>query len=203
MICQINDYLKSHHISVCSTLNRGGSDCRACLSELARVRLIRQQSSEVMQKRNEEAFADMQGMNVKVMADDLIIAARNETEHEAIMHQVLQCTRRKNVMVNAGNIQFKVTVPYMGIIVTKDGMRPDPEKIDAIIRIPGPTGKHVLLRLIGMITQLSQYIPNESNITAPLRSLLKQDEKCHWQPDHDDVMDEIRKTLARNTVLAF
>ena len=147
-----NDDLKSHHISLCSTLNRGGSDCRACLSELAQVRLIRPQSSEVMQKRNEEAFADIQGMHVNVMADDLIIAARNETEHEAIMHQVLQCTRRKNVMVNAGNIQFKVTVPYMGNIVTKDGMRPDPEKIDAIIRIPEPIGKHVIVRLIGMIS---------------------------------------------------
>ena len=165
------------------------------------MRLIRPQSCEVMQKRNDEAFADMQGMNV--IADDLIIAARNETEHESIMHQVLQCTSRKNVMVNAGNIQFKVTVSYMGNIVTKDGMRPDPEKIDAIIRIPEPTGKHVIVRLIGMITQLSQYIPNEPSITQPPRSLLKLDAKWHWQPDHDAVMDEIRKTLARNTVLAF
>ena len=84
-------------------------------------------------------------------ADDLIIAAINETEHEAIIHRVLQHARR-SVVVNAGNIQFKVTtVPYMGNIVTKDGMRPDPEKVDAIIGIPKPTTKHVLLRLLDMI----------------------------------------------------
>ena len=46
---------------------------------------------EVMQKRNEEAFADIQCVNI--IADDLIIAARNEIEHDAIMHRVLQRAR--------------------------------------------------------------------------------------------------------------
>ena len=43
--------------------------------------------SEVMQKRNEEAFADIQGVNV--IADDLFIAARNEIEHDTIVHSVV------------------------------------------------------------------------------------------------------------------
>ena len=64
-------------------------------------------ASEVMQKRNEEAFSDIQGVNV--IADDLIIAARNEIEHDAIMHRVLQRARRENVVFNAGKMQFKVT----------------------------------------------------------------------------------------------
>ena len=55
-----------------------------------------------------------------------------------------------------------------------------------------------------MIKYLSQYILNESSITArPLRSLLKQDAEWSWQHEHDAAMDEIRKTLARDTVLAF
>ena len=97
-------------------------------------------ASEVMQKRNEEAFSDIQGVNV--IADDLIIAAINEIEHDAIMHRVLQRARRENVVFNAGKIQFKVTtVTYMGNIVTKDGMRPDPDKIEAIVNMPKPTDR--------------------------------------------------------------
>ena len=120
------------------------------------------------------------------------------------MHRVLQHARRRSVVVSAGNMQFKVTtVPYMGYIVTKDGMRPDPEKVDAIIGIPKPTTKHVLLRLLGMIKHLSQYIHNESSITAPQRSLLKPDAEWHWQHEHGAAVDEIRKTLSRDTVLAF
>ena len=107
-------------------------------------------ASEVMQKRNEEAFSDIQGVNV--IADDLIITVRNEMEHDANMHRVLQHARRENVVFNAGKIQFKVTtVTYMGNIVTKDGMRPDPDKIGAIVNMPKPTDNHGLLRLLGMI----------------------------------------------------
>ena len=51
-------------------------------------------ASEVMQKRN-ETFADIQGVNV--IADDLIIAAENETEHDAIIHKVLQSARKENL----------------------------------------------------------------------------------------------------------
>ena len=59
----------------------------------------------MIQKRNEEAFADFQGVNV--IAADLIIAARNDTEHDAIMHRVIQRARRENVVFNFGKIQFK------------------------------------------------------------------------------------------------
>ena len=111
-------------------------------------------SSEVMQKRNEEAFADIHVVNV--IADDLIIVARNESEHDAIMHRA----RRENVLFNAGKNQSKVTtMTYMGNIVTKDGMRPDPDQIEAIVNMPKPTDKHGMLRLLGMIKYLSQYIP--------------------------------------------
>ena len=62
-------------------------------------------ANEVMEKRNEEAFSDIQGVNL--IADDLIIAARNETEHDAIMHRVLQCARRENVVFNAGRFSSR------------------------------------------------------------------------------------------------
>ena len=147
-----------------------------------------------MQKRNEEAFADIQGANV--IADDLFIAARNEIEHDVIMHNVLQRARRE--------IWFKVTtVTYMGNSVTEDGMRPDPDKIEAIVNMLKPTDKHGLLRLFGMHKYLSQYIPNESSITAPLRSPLKRYMELSLQYEHHAAMDDIQKKLARDTVLAF
>ena len=54
-----------------------------------------------------------------------------------------------------------------------------------------------------MLKYLAQYIPNETSITAPLRSLLKQDVEWSWQPEHDDAMQLVRETLAQDTVLTF
>ena len=88
-------------------------------------------ASEVMQKRNEEALGDIQC--VHVIADDLIISAKED----ATTSRVLERARQQNVKFNANNIQYKVnTVTYMGHIISADGMRPDPRKVEAIIDMP-------------------------------------------------------------------
>ena len=154
--------------------------------------------TEVMQKRNAEAFSDIHGATLPLTSSQ----QQEMRSNDAILHRgVLQHARRENVVFNAGKILFNVTtVTYMGNVVTKDGMRPDPDKIEAIVNMPKPTDKHGLLLLLGMNKYLSQYIPNESSITAPLRSLLKKDAEWSGQHEHDAAMDEIRKTLACDTV---
>ena len=141
-------------------------------------------ASEVMQKRNDETFGDING--VHVIADDLIIAAATETEHDATLIKVLDRARQKGVRFNKEKIQFKVPeVKYMGNIVSHEGLRADKAKVEAITNMPQPDGVQALQRLLGMIKYLAQYIQNESSLTARLRQLLKKDAVWEWQPEHD------------------
>ena len=159
-------------------------------------------ASEVMQKRNEEAFGDIPG--VYVIADDIIIAATDEAEHDAITHKVMLRARDKNVKFNKTKIQFKVTeVSYMGNKVTANGMMPDPSKIEAIVNLPVPNDRQSLQRLLGMVKYLSTYIPNESAITAPLRMLLKDGVEWNWNHEHDKALDTIKLALTQQPVLKF
>jgi len=126
--------------------------------------------SEIMQKRNEETFGDISG--VHVITDDLIIAAANPQEHDHIMRLVLTRAREKGVRFNKDKLQFKIdSVHYMGHIVSAQGLKPVPSKVHAITNMPPPHDVPSLQRLLGMTKYLSQYIPNESTITAPLRTL--------------------------------
>ena len=104
---------------------------------------------EVMQKRNEEIFGDISG--VHVIADDLIIAAPTEKQHDIILKAVLDRARQKNVWYSKDKIQFKVdAVEYMGNLVTHEGLKPDSKKLDAILNMPQPTNVPSLQRLLGM-----------------------------------------------------
>ena len=51
----------------------------------------------------------------------------------------------------------------------------DPSKVEAIIQMPLPESKSDLQRFMGMVNYLGKFIPNLSQITAPLRQLLKKD----------------------------
>ena len=159
-------------------------------------------ASEVMQKRNKETFSDIPG--VHIIADDMILAAADDDEHDTIVHKVMKRARDKNVRFNKEKLQFKVTtVNYMGDVVTPEGLKPDPEKVSAILDMPRPEDKAGLQRLLGMVKYLSQYIPNESSITAPLRELLKKDRSFEWQLEHDKALNKIKDALTRPIVLQF
>ena len=159
-------------------------------------------ASEVMQKRNNETFGDIRG--VHMVADDMIIAAASIEEHDQIIIKVMERAREKNVKFNKDKIQFKVTnVKYLGNILTPEGIKPDPQKVKAISDMPTPHDKAGLQRLLGMVKYLAQYIPNESQLTAPLRTLLKKDTQWQWLHEHDKAVENIRSALANSPVLGY
>ena len=101
-------------------------------------------------------------------------------------------------------MQYKVSeVEYMGNFVTANGLKPDDKKINAIVNMPVPDDVPSLQRFLGMTKYLSQYIPNESTITAPLRTLLKQDAKWEWKPEHNIAIAELKNALVTSPTLAF
>ena len=159
-------------------------------------------ASEVMQKRNESAFGDIQG--VHIIADDIIVAAKDEDEHDKILLALFNRAEEMGVRFNEKKIQFKVnSVHYMGHIVSEDGLKPDGDKINAIANMPDPHDVASLQRFLGMTKYLSQYIPNESIITAPLRELLKKNAKWVWSDKHADAIQKLKRSLVNKPVFAF
>lgn len=63
----------------------------------------------------------------------------------------------------------------MGHIISKDGLKPYPSKIQAIKDIETLKDKKDLLCLMGMINYLGKFIPNLTKKTQPLRELLKKE----------------------------
>ena len=61
-------------------------------------------ASEVFQKKNEEAFSGIPG--VHIVADDIIIAAKSNQEHDHILTQVLQRAKDRNIVFNMDKLQL-------------------------------------------------------------------------------------------------
>ena len=117
---------------------------------------------------------------------------------------MLTRARDKGVRFNSEKVQFKIgQVEYMGNLVSSDGLKPDPKKIEAIVNMPKPTDVNSLQRLLGLIKYHAKYIPNESAITEPLRELLKKDAEWDWQPEHDKAIERLKAVLTSKPALAF
>ena len=65
----------------------------------------------------------------------------------------------------------KSEVRFMGHLITKDGLKPDPEKVRAVQEMPKPTSKKELLSLLGFVNYLSKFLPRLSEVTQPLKEM--------------------------------
>ena len=159
-------------------------------------------ASEVFQKKNEAVFEGTSG--VHIVSDDIIVAAATEEEHDKILTEVLDQAKAHNVKLNYDKLQLRVPqVKYLGTIISKEGMKPDPTKVQAISEIPTPSDKSSVRRLLGMINFLAPHIPDMATILAPLRELLKADVHFQWNSAAENALTSIKRILSTQPVLQF
>ena len=157
-------------------------------------------ASDVLQRRNNEIFGNIPGVHCS--ADDILIAADSDEEHDRIFSEVMKRAMLHNIRFNPRKIQYKVpSVKYLGHIQGKTGIAVDPEKIRAIVHMPKPRDVGELRRYLGMVQYLSRFIPHESTITAPLRELLKKEAEWSWNTEHDAALEKIKLLLTSAPVL--
>ena len=58
-------------------------------------------------------------------------------------------------------------------------------------------------RFLGMVNYFSQFIPNQSEISAPLRNILKKDVMWNWSYEHTQAVERLKQFLSSQPVLKF
>ena len=159
-------------------------------------------ASEIFQKKNEAAFKGIDGIHI--VADDIIIAADDLEEHNTILHKVLQRAPDRNIKLNFDKFQFCVNpVKYLGTIISHEGMKPDPAKVQAINEMPTPNDKAAVRWLLGMVNYLAPHIPNMASICKPLRDLFKVDVHFQWNTPAQTAIQQIKHILSSEPALQF
>ena len=159
-------------------------------------------SADLFEKKVEQIFGDLIG--VSVYFDNIIVAGKTQQELDENLRKLLAKARDCNVKFNRKKIQLNQTeVRYLGHIVSKDGLRPDPEKIEAINSMPDPADREGVQRLIGTLNFLRSYIPNMSACTEPLRILLKSDTQWAWTKEQAESFKVIKRLLTSEPVLQY
>lgn len=157
---------------------------------------------EVMQKINTAIFSDIQG--VFVYFDDIIVAGDSLAEHDKILRQVMDRAKQYNVKFNENKIQYRSeTVKYVGLVLSKSGIKPDSEHVKAIVELGQPKSVKELQKFLGMCNYLSKFIPQYSKTTEPLRDLLKKEVVWDWGPAQVKAFEEIKIRISSAPTLSI
>ncbi|PIK48181.1 hypothetical protein BSL78_14973 [Apostichopus japonicus] len=157
---------------------------------------------EIFQRCMTELFDDLTG--VEVIMDDILVWGSNEQEHDMRLEQVLQRCRDKKLKLNLDKCKFKVDeVPYIGHILTSDGVKPDIKKVKAIQEMHPPTNITELKRFLGMVNYVAKFVDNLSAISEPLRVLLRKDTVWQWNEEQQKSFDALKVMITNAPILKY
>ena len=127
--------------------------------------------------------------NCVAIMDDIIAFGFNPdgTNHDATVRQIMDKAKQIGMRFNPAKSQFKCDeVKFFGMVLNRQGVVPDPAKIEALLKLPEPKTEVLLQSFLGMINYLSRFEPKIADLTHRLRSLLKKSNEFIWTDVHSD-----------------
>ncbi len=107
------------------------------------------------------------------MDDLLIITRRTLDEHLQKMETVLTILHDAGLKVNAAKSSFcSHEIEYLGYILTREGIKPQPEKVQVILMINPPNNIKELRHFLGMVQYYRDMWGRRSEMLAPLTDLV-------------------------------
>ncbi len=94
-------------------------------------------------------------------------------------------------------------VTYIGHLLTANGVKPDPEKVRAVNAMKTPETVAELQTFLGFINYLAKFMPNMSEVSAPLRQLLVKSTEWHWDEEQEESFQKLKSMATNAPVLAY
>ena len=136
--------------------------------------------------------------------DDIIVWGSTIEQHDERLENAVKKLVHIGLSLNKVKCYFRQPeLQYLGEVVTAQGVKPDPAKVQAIEDMPTPKDQSDLQRILGLVTYMSRFIPNMSNRTSVLRSLLEKDADWQWLPEHGKAWHGIKHILSSYPVLEY
>ena len=155
---------------------------------------------------------------VRTYIDDLlIISSGTYDDHLLKVEEVLTRLQLAGLRVNATKSSFALhEIEYLGYILTREGIKPQPEKVSAIQALKEPTSVKELRKFLGMVQYYRDLWEKRSHLIAPLTDLVgecghtkvtrkkKTKKKAwYWNDIHQESFDKIKECLSRDVLLAY
>jgi hypothetical protein len=111
---------------------------------------------------------------VRAYLDNLLCISKLSLEdHLEKLEMVLGRPRKARLKVNAAKSTFcALEIEYLGYVLTRNGIKPQSNKVQAILAINPPTGVKQLRHFLGMVQNYHDLWARRSDMLAPLTSLV-------------------------------
>ena len=158
----------------------------------------------VYQREMQRALSGLVGVCVLVYLDDLVIYSQNMKDHKEHLRLVFERLREFGLSLKKEKCSFAQSeVELLGYVISKDGIRANPDKVRAIASMPPPKTVREVRSLLGMAGYYRQTIEKYAHMVEPLVFLTRKHAKFRWGEAQQKAFEDVKKALSSSPVIAY
>ena len=136
--------------------------------------------------------------------DDILIFSNTISDHFDHLRALFGRLRQNNLKAKLPKCAFFCSsLRYLGFIITKEGLKPDEEKLIAIKNMAPPTTVTAVRSYLGMLNFYRRFLPNFAQIAKPLIELTHKNAKFQWNSDRQKSFETLKNHLISDQVLIY
>ncbi|XP_053685585.1 uncharacterized protein K02A2.6-like [Sabethes cyaneus] len=139
---------------------------------------------------------------VDCFLDDFIVYSVNKEQHDRNLEKLFSRIQEYGFHLRPEKCScYKSEIRYLGFIINADGIKPDPEKVASIVKMPQPKDVSELRSFLGAANFYGKFVREIHRIRQPLDALLKKDSQFVWSAQCQEAFDTIKKVLQSDLLL--
>ncbi len=139
---------------------------------------------------------------VKSYLDDVIVCTPNFDYLLQRLGKVFERMEEVSIKLNLSKCHIgQQEVKFLGHVVSKNGIKPDPENVEAVSKMNHPTNVKETRRILGMAGFYRKHIEKLSALASPLMDLTRKNQPFKWDETCQRAFEEIKRRLVSSPVL--
>lgn len=143
-----------------------------------------------------------------VYMDDIIVYSPTFEQHLLDMDKVFERLRDANMFIKPSKcFMCKERLPFLGHIVSNEGVSPDPGKTEAVHKMPRPSNATEVRMFLGLTNYYRRFVRGYAEMAAPLNALTSKAanhaDNFIWSPKCEVAFVLLKQALTTAPVLAF
>jgi hypothetical protein len=143
------------------------------------------------------------GRNVLTYVDDIIVRSTKQEDLIADLLDTFANFRKEDLKLNPEKHFFEVKKgKFLGCLVSTKGIKANPSKIEAILRMELPKSRKDAQTLAGRLASLNRFTSRSAKRNLPFLEVLKLAKVFQWGPTQQNAFEDLKQYLIHLTTLS-
>ncbi|GBP04513.1 Retrovirus-related Pol polyprotein from transposon 17.6 [Eumeta japonica] len=175
------------------------------LYEFIRMPFGLKNAPATFQRLMNETLRDYINKTCVVYLDDILIFSTSLTEHVKAVTDIFKALEKANLKIQIDKCNFmKKETEFLGHILTKDGIKPNLNKIKVIQEIALPKTEKQIKSFLGLTGYYRKFVKDYAKVAQPMTKYLKKGVKINDKdPTYIEAFEKLKSLISSHPILRY